>query len=519
MLVELHVENLAVIESATVLFNDALVAITGESGSGKSVLVEALSLAVGGRSDPSSVRVGAESARVDARFLLPGDDGPVERIVTREVPASGRSRAYIDGRPSTAAAVADLLAGVIEIHGQHEYHRLGERAIRCAHLDRFGAIDTQQLNETRAEIATLSAELAALGGDPVEREREIDLLSYQIHEIDAAELDPSEPAQLDVEEARLRDVDRITSGAGLAIEALTDDDRLSSALRALGASPILDEQQRRLEGLINEIRDLRSDLRSIVESVEHNPERLVAIAERRALLANLLRRYGRDIAEVLEFRSDIADRLERLRSHDDIAQRLQTRIEQVTRRLSLVSADIAQRRAEAAPRLSAAVTAQLRRLEMESVTFTVTTGGEDGGEVEFLLEVSPGRALSLAKVASGGELARCMLALDIVLEPLGGAQSVVLDEIDAGLGGATGGAMAKALVDLSARRQVIVITHLPTVAASASQQIAVERISGEAAPRSAIRMVSGDARRREVARMLAGAHDEASLGLADRLLG
>ena len=519
MLLELHIENLAILESATVLFEEGLVAVTGESGAGKSVFVGALALVLGGRTDPSMVRSGADVARIDARFIVPGPDGPCERVLTREIPSQGRSRAYLDGRPTTASSISTLFSGLIEIHGQHEFHRLGERVVRCAHLDRFGSIDSGTLREVQGTIAGLEAELAALGGDQVQREREIDLLAYQLHEIDSAHLDPEEPARLATEEARLADADRIVSGAANAAAALDEEEPLTTALRALEASPVLDSLRQRLESVVADLRDLRLELRSMADGLEADPRRLSEIGERRATIADLLRRYGRDVDEVLLFREAIAVDLERLRSHDEVALKLTQRLQLARERAGALSKELALLRSAAAPKLADAVTKCLENLEMASVAFSVSTNGDDGGEVDFGLRLSDGRVLPLSRAASGGELARCMLALDMVLEPFGGRDTVILDEIDAGLGGATGGAMAASLSDLSLRRQVIVVTHLPTVAAVADQQITIarEHESG-GSPRSNVAVVTGTSRRDEVARMLAGSTDSDSLQLATRLL-
>jgi DNA repair protein RecN (Recombination protein N) len=383
----------------------------------------------------------------------------------------------------------------------------------------FGAIDTRPLNDARARLAEIDAELALLGGDRRAREREIDLLSYQLDEIDSAELDPHEPGRLDDEERLLTDVDAISNGTRRAIDALDREQHLLEALRGLEASPVLEDHHRRLDGLIAELRDLRSDLATLAEGIDHDPDRLEAIGHRKALIADLLRRYGRDIAEVLAYRDGIHAELGRLRDHDERAARLTQVRAKALEHLERVSDEIARHRAEAAPALAGAITERLRQLDMTSAHFSVVTSGDDGGEVDFLLDGGDGRALPVSRIASGGELARCMLAIDLVLEPYGGAQCVVLDEIDAGMGGATGGALAAVLAELALRRQVIVVTHLPTVAAAARTQIAVSRHDAQGAGGiSTARVVDDDARLTEIARMFAGSDDIEALDLARRLL-
>lgn len=517
MLLELHVENLAVIESATAMFGEGLIAITGESGSGKSVLLHALGLAVGGRSDPRIVRSGATEARVDARFLVSGPDGPVERVVTRIVPVDGRSRSYLDGRPTTAGAIAELLGDVVDIHAQHEYHRLGERSVRCGHLDRYGGIDTTALDQERAVVASLEAELATLGGDPVAREREIDLLSYQLADIDAAALDPDEPALLEAERERLSDVDRVRSSAEAAIESL-DDTSLERALQHLQLTKVLGEQRVRLEGLLAELRDLRSELWSINDDLDDDPQRLEGIQSRLTQINDLRRRYGPGIPDVLAYRERIHEELQRLQHHDVRAAELHQELVRAMDALDAQAARVGSQRRAAAPQLSEAVTERLLALDMGNSRFHVVCGGDDGGDVEFLLDTGGGRPLSLSRIASGGELARCMLAIDLVLEPLVAHGCVVLDEIDAGLGGATGGAMAAALGELSTRRQVIVVTHLPTVAATANHQMSVKRDRHRSPATSTLQVLDPSTRQSEVARMLSGSIDSASLELAQQML-
>jgi DNA repair protein RecN (Recombination protein N) len=481
------------------------------------VLLHALGLAVGGRSDPRIVRQGAREARVDARFLVNGPDGPFERVVTRIVPVDGRSRSYLDGRPTTAAAIAELLGDVVDIHAQHEYHRLGERSVRCSHLDRFGGIDTTALDQARAAVASLEAELATLGGDPVSREREIDLLSYQLADIDAGALDPEEPERLETERERLSDVDRVRSSAEAAIEAL-DDTPFERALQHLQLTHVLGEQRVRLEGLLAELRDLRLDLRSLYDDLDDDPQRLEEIQSRLTQISDLRRRYGPGIADVLAYRERIHEELGRLQHYDVRAAELHRDLVRAMEALDAQAARVGSQRRAAAPQLSEAVTQRLLALDMASSRFHVVCGGDDGGEVDFLLDTGGGRPLPLSRVASGGELARCMLAIDLVLEPLEAYGCVVLDEIDAGLGGATGGAMAAALGELSTRRQVIVVTHLPTVAATAHHQMSVQRERDRSPATSSLHVLDASTRSSEVARMLSGSIDSASLELAQQML-
>ncbi|HUG00038.1 MAG TPA: DNA repair protein RecN, partial [Ilumatobacter sp.] len=518
MLTELHIENLGVIERASLVFTTGMTALTGETGAGKTMLVEAIELLVGGRADASVVRTGAAEARVDGRLFVPrhdGSDGVDEVVLSRVVPVDGRSRAYVNGRPATVANLAEVASGVIDLHGQHAHQGLLSTATQRAALDRFGAVELNQLRAARARVAEVDAELATLGGDERARAREIDLLRFQVAELDAAHVvSADEDALLATEESTLADaVAHREAGEG-AVEALRTDggasDRIAAALGCLGdREPYVDLVQR-LAGVAAELDDISAELRDLSERIDEDPERLAEIRERRQSLVDLRRKYGADLGEVMVFHAAAEVRLRELEQYDRRAAELDGQREAAYRAAEHEAGIVGERRRAVAPLLAEAVQVRLRELAMPHASIDISVGREHahdpGDDVTFLLAANPGSPpLPLSKVASGGELARAMLALRLVLSGEGGrgASALVFDEVDAGIGGAAAVAVGRALADLSVHHQVLVVTHLPQVAAHASQQLVVAKhVTGDATFTD-VTPVAGDDRVAEVARMLA----------------
>ena len=527
-LVEIHVENLAVIERSTVLLGPGLTAVTGESGSGKSMLVHALDLLLGTRSDTGAVRRGAHEARIDARFeWLDADGGSGELVVTRVVPSNGRSRSYVDGRPTTTAALADVTGRLIDLHGQHEQHRLGSMAWRRALLDVHAGIDTGELDRVRAEMVSIEAEIAALGGSGTERARELDLLGYQVDEIDSLAIDgPDEEEDLRHLVDRLSAVDEIRRRGTDALERLRDDDGLGAAQRALHGLPGLEAIHDRLADLVEEQRDLAAALRRSLDGVDADPERLAEALLRLAALGDLKRKYGETLADVLRFRDEAERRRADLESHDDRLADLTGALENRRTAHRDRCAEVLVARRTGASELGALITEEIRALGMDHARVVVEVDGEDGSAVEYLFSSGPGdEPRPVQRIASGGEAARCMLAIDLVhsRRVVGGqaaamAGTVVFDEVDAGLGGVAGGAVAAALRELSTRRQVMAVTHLAAVAAVADDQIRVTKDVVDGRATSGVTRIAGEERVDEIARMFAGRVDAGARDHARRLL-
>jgi DNA repair protein RecN (Recombination protein N) len=510
VLVELAVRDLGIIGELTLQLPGGLLALTGETGAGKTLVVDAIELLVGARADPAMVRPGARQATVDGRFELDGS----EVVLSRVVPVEGRSRAYVDGRPVTVGALAELGSRLVDLHGQHAHQSLLGTAAQREALDAYGAVDLGRLRRARARLAEIEGALAVLGGDERSRARELDLVRYQVDELAAAGLD--DPAEDDhlarVEERLANAVDHQEQGAA-ALGALAGDggarDLVADALGALAGRAPFADAHRRLVDVLAELDDLAGEVRSAVEAIEPDPLELERIQARRRQLRDLCRKYGEDLAAVLAERDALRRRLAELESPDARAAELDLARHAAREELAAARAEVRRGREAAAPRLAAAVTDHLGRLAMPGARLEIVVAGDDGSEVEFRLAANPGSPpLPLAKMASGGELARTMLAVRTVLSQA--PPVLVFDEVDAGIGGQAATAVGRCLAALGDRHQVLVVTHLPQVAAFAHAHLAVTKRQGRDTAVSEVRVLEGEERLAELARMLSGRPDSAT---------
>jgi DNA repair protein RecN (Recombination protein N) len=507
MLVELAVTDLGVIAELQLVLGSGMTAVTGETGAGKTLVVEALSLLVGGRADGTVVRAGADEAVVEGRF----DHEGTEVVVRRVVPSHGRSRAYVDGRLATVAELAEWGRRLVDLHGQHAHQSLLSTAVQRSALDRFGEVDLAPLSAARAELRAVEDELAELGGDDRSRARQLDLLRFQLDELDGAAIDgPDEDERLEAEEDALADALAHREAGGVAAESLTGDggavDALATALAAVeGRTPFAAEEAR-LRSTLAELTDVAATVRQGGEAIEEDPERLAAIGARRKLLHDLRRKYGETLAEVLTYRDEVAAELAALESRDAVAAELDARRVRARQAVAAAEEAVGAARRAAAPRLATAVEANLADLALAKARLEVDVGPGAGDEVTFRLAANPGSPpLPLAKVASGGELARTMLALRLVLSQA--PDTLVFDEVDAGIGGSAALAVGAALAELGRGHQVLVVTHLPQVAAAADHQVVVAKSVRRGATYTSVAPVADDDRVVELARMLSGTPD------------
>ncbi len=528
MLAELRVRQLGVIEDLTLEFGEGMTALTGETGAGKTLLVEALQLLLGQRADGALVRAGAEEAMVEARFFSQGGE---ETVVARSVPATGRSRCWLNGRMVPLSALGELAGELADIHGQGEHQALLHTAAQRAALDAFGGIDPGPLDALRRRVASLERRLAELGGDRHERAREHDVLGHQIGEIEGSGLeDEDEDVRLLAEEERLADLSSLREHAAAALSALDADGGPSAALDLLGtasatldARPALGPLAARLRAVQAEVADVASELRAVVDT-DDDPERLAAVQARRRLLSDLYRKYGGDRAGALRFADEARARLERLGHLEEEAAALEDERADALGALARAEAALRAARLEAAPRLASAIDGRLGDLAMAGARVVVDVADAGAGDaVTFLLGANAGEALRpLAKAASGGELARTMLALRLVAP--GGPPTMVFDEVDAGVGGTAALALGAALGEVARHRQVFVVTHLAQVAAFAVRHVSVAKAERDGRIVTEARVVAGEERVVELARMLSGhpdsprahAHAAELLGLAGR---
>jgi DNA repair protein RecN (Recombination protein N) len=500
--------------------------VTGETGAGKTMVVDAIELLVGGRADPALVRTGAEEAWVEGRFVR-GDgahedaEAPAEVVVARAIPRSGRSRAYIDGRLATASELAGLGARLVDLHGQHAHQSLLHPQAQRNALDRFGGIDLAPLRAARVAVHDLAEELARLGGDERVRARELDLVRYQVDEIEAAAIaDPDEDGELEAEEDALADAAAHRAAAAAALAALSGDgevavaegpasasDAVGAAVAAVAGRRPFGAAEERLRALAAELTDVTAELRGAGEAIDEDPERLEQVRERRHLLHELRRKYGDSLADVIAEGERLRARLTELEDHDRRAAELDGELARARAAEAEAAAAVAAARRAAAPQLAARIQENLAELAMAKAVVAIDVGGDGpGDDVEVLLAANPGTPpLPLAKVASGGELARTMLALRLVLTDA--PPTLVFDEVDAGIGGAAAVAVGRALARLGREHQVLVVTHLPQVAAYADAQVRVAKQSDEVATVSHASMLDDDERVVELSRMLSGQPD------------
>jgi DNA repair protein RecN (Recombination protein N) len=541
MLTELRVRDLGVIEDLTLEFGPGMTALTGETGAGKTLVVEALQLVLGGRASAAMVRAGAAEALVEARFVVgagqddergadderSADDergvddehgaehaGGTERevIVARSVAASGRSKAWIDGRMSPVGALADSATGLVELHGQHEHQSLTSPSSQRTVLDAFAGTDLGQVRDVRARLRALDAALVELGGDEQQRAREADVLRYQVDEIAAVGVeDPDEDEALRLDEERLSDAGALREAAAFATEQLESSsgeggalELLGQAAGALGGHELLEEHRARLASVAVEISDVARTLRDEVEAFEDDPERLARVQERRRLLAGLRRKYGQDLRAVRSFAEEAAHRLASIEDAEGVAARLGAERDDVLANVDEAESAVRAVRAGAAGDFGRLVEERLSALAMPGARVEVRVAPEGTGEpVEFALGANVGEPLQpLARVASGGELARAMLAIRLV--GLGGPGTMVFDEVDAGVGGSAAVALALALHEVSRSRQVIVVTHLAQVASRADVQIRVVKHERDGRTVTTAAAVTGEERVTELSRMLSG---------------
>jgi len=532
-LVELRVRNLGVIDDVTIVLPSGMTALTGETGAGKTLVVGALNLLLGARADHSLIRAGAEEAVVEARFGGPGGEG--ELVLARSLAPGGRSRAWIDGRMATVSAVGAEAATRIDVHGQQGNRSLTEPSAQRKILDLFGHIDLDGLVEAR-RLKHLLDEAAALGGDVQQRTRHADLLRFQIDEIENAAIeDEAEDHRLDREESRLAAASAHRQAAAAALTAVSGSDgdgptpgpeasgaldRLAQAAQALAGYPALVDLAERVGAAMADLSDLSGELRSVIETWEDDPRRLDEVRARRHHLRQLMHKYGDTLEETLAFADGARAQLAAVESDQRRAAELDAVIEAARGALELAEADVASARRRAAPELAEVVERTLRTLAMPSARFEVSVDGPGAAdEITFHLGANRGEPLlPLAKAASGGELARTMLAIRLAVTDAPGL--MVFDEVDAGVGGAAATAVGAALARLGCQGQVVVVTHLAQVAAQADHQLEVHKTEREGRTVSEVAALDTEGRVTELSRMLSGRPDSSSARRhAEELLG
>ena len=532
MLRALELQNFAIVDELRVELSPGLNVLTGETGAGKSILIDALALLIGGRGDASFVRTGAEGALIQGLF----DPRVGVGSAARRLQKSGRSSARLDGEVVTIGELAQLGARAVAIHGQHASQTLLNAAEQRKLLDELLTPGAQKaLHRYGAryrEYGEVVRELEALRSAGRERARRVDMLGFQLAEIDAAKLKTGEEATLKEDLESLRHAERITQGAGRALNSLAEGEPNAAELVAAAARDLENAGRfhKTLEALAAELNDALASLQAIGEEVgsflgdfDVEPGALERLEARAAKLEGIKLKYGDSVEAVLAYREEISEELDTLANAETNIGALEERRAALDKELAELAETLSRARASAAAKLSKEVTAQLRPLGMPDAAFSVglapladyTPHGRD--RVTFLFSANLGEPPApLSAVASGGELSRVMLGLNVVTgssEP-----TLAFDEVDAGLGGQTARAVGALLKRLAREHQVLVVTHLPQVAAFADAQFYVEKLEKEGRTVTRVTRLKPKEREAELARMLSGAVTDTALAHARELL-
>lgn len=569
MLEELRITSLGVIEESVLEVSPGLTVITGETGAGKTMVVTALGLLLGGRADSGAVRSGARSARVEGVLNLEQVGGALREVVeelggeieddrlliARQISAEGRSRAYAGGVAVPASRLADLVDPLVAVHGQSDQHRLLKPSAQRQALDSFAGEETVRTRERYTELyhrlRQTEAELDEVVRSARERAREADLLRLGLEEIEAVSPVPGEDATLAAEESRLGFADTLRAASVQARELLSSEEGAPDALAAVAsARKLLDgvrEHDPEVAGLADRLAevsyllsDVAADVSSYAAGVDTDPTRLAAVSERRAALTALTRKYGETIDEVLAWSEESSRRLLLLDDTEGHIAALQQRRDDLRAELAEVGSTLTRMRTTAAERLGAVVTAELASLAMPHATLSVSVSqteaaASDGlvvgerrltftasglDDVEILLAANKGAdPRPLSRGASGGELSRVMLAIEVALAATNPVPTFVFDEVDAGVGGKAAVEVGRRLAMLARHAQVLVVTHLPQVAAFADRHHVVRKSSDGVVTTSGLVTLDEAERVRELSRMLAGLEDsDTALAHAQELL-
>ena len=565
VLEELRISSLGVIDESVLELGPGFTAITGETGAGKTMVVTALGLLLGGRADSGSVRTGARSARVeglvradaalaDAVDAVGGEVEDDDRLVlARQISAEGRSRAFAGGAAVPVSTLSSIADPLVAVHGQSDQHRLLRPAAQREALDSFAGPKTLRLRQRYADLhASLRAtetELAEVVASARERAQEADLLRFGLGEVEQVDPRPGEDVALAAEEARLGFADTLRTAAEQARECLSAEDGAPDALGTVSAArKLLDgvrEHDPEAAGLADRLAeisyllsDAAADVASYASGLDTDPARLASVSERRAALTALTRKYGDTIDEVLAWSERSATRLLELDGTDERIEQLTTERDRLRGELGTLVAELSAARAKAATRLGSVVTGELTSLAMPhaTVTVAVTQADDEHGlpvgdrtlrfgptgvdDVELLLAANRGaEARPLGKGASGGELSRVMLAVEVALAATNPVPTFVFDEVDAGVGGKAAVEVGRRLAALARHAQVLVVTHLPQVAAFADRHVVVVKSHDGTVTSSGLTVLDDAGRVRELSRMLAGLEDsETALAHAEELL-
>jgi DNA repair protein RecN (Recombination protein N) len=549
MLVELSIRNFAIIKEVTISFQKGLNILTGETGAGKSIIIDALGLLLGGRASADYVRYGEARAEVEGLFELPAghpalavcesvgvqvEDGML--VVRRDISNQGKSIIRLNGQLVTLAILRELGPWLVTVHGQHDTHMLMQADKHINWLDAYGEA---ALGAAKAEYGQLYAsyrktkqDLERMARNERELAQRIDLLQYQLNEIESAQLVPGEDEKLQQQRKKWTNIEKIYSSIQDAYRALYGEqkgmDWLGHAMSELERVASFDEQLppivEAVQNAYYQVEDAVQQLRRMSYQLEFDPAQLAEVERRLDEIQSLKRKYGKSVDDILEYAAGIQDELDEMHHYEDRLQSAQNRLAELAADLAVEAMELSVIRRECAEKLAKEIELQLRELHMERAQFAIAvrqTPDEDGVEidgvrryvdangmdqVEFLISPNPGEPLRpLAKIASGGELSRVMLAIKTILAGTDQVETLIFDEVDTGVSGRAAQAIAEKLARVAGKRQVLCITHLPQVASLADAHFLIKKEMSEHETRTVVERLSDDERVVELARMLGGA--------------
>ncbi len=538
MLSLLHIENIAIIQSADITFDPGFNVLTGETGAGKSIVIDAIGAVLGERTSRELIRTGAKSALVSACFTgslplkwleengfsVPGD----ELMLQRELHGDGRNVCRINGRPITVAQLRQLGKQLLNIHGQHDGQQLLDPETHLGYLDRFGKtgalLDEYQL--AFGAVAALRRQIAALEMDEAERSRRVDTLEYQIRELERAELKPGEDEELDARKTMLRSAGKLMEAIQEAQFALLggEDSRgacdlISEAEGAVRSVAKLGAQLAELGEKLTSLRyaadDAAETLRDFGDAFDFSPEELDRLESRLDVIYRLKKKYGPTVEDMLSYLDQCREELSQIQDADDTIQHLEGELQKALETARTLGAKLSQARKAAALELQVRIQEELRQLDMPKVRFETefqALSAQDGmdetgmDQVQFLMSANLGESLKpIQKVASGGELARIMLALKNVLAQDDGIGSLIFDEVDTGVSGRAAQKVAEKMADVAGGKQVLCVTHLPQIAAMADTHFSVEKGERDGRTYTRVERLDKQGRVEELARLIGGA--------------
>jgi DNA repair protein RecN (Recombination protein N) len=554
VLLELRVENYAVIDSLAVEFAPGLNLLTGETGAGKSILIDALSLLLGDKASTEMIRHGAEKAVVSGVFEAEEkqlrrvlEENGIEPegaqiIVKREIAAGGKGRVFVNNQPATVALLRALAPALASVHAQNETILAFDATARLALLDAYAGHDVSELAEKYAAWNEVRQRLAGFERDEQDRLRMADLWGFQKKEIEAAKLQPGEAQKLETEKRVLANSEKLYGAATAAYQALYEDDaaaltNISAARKQLEELARFDtkflEALASLESAKAAVEDVSATVRDYADGIEASPERLAEVEDRLALLDRLKRKYGSTVDEVIAYGDDAARKLNELENREEVLRDLKKQLAAAAAAYLGAAQSVSKKRYSAARELQKQVESEINHLAMNA-QFKIEVSGADEpatwtaagfDSVAYLISPNPGEPLKpVEQIASGGELSRVMLALKATVEAgkksKGGTQrTLVFDEIDTGIGGRAAEAVGKKLKSLARANQVLCITHLPQIASFADHHYLIEKREAGGRTRTLLRALSAEERTEEIARMLSGAKlTETSRQHAEQLL-